>query len=71
LSHAFDIFSWPPLIFFDPIALPAYQIFQINSENSAVQNVFYFILLDSIFDHWWRGILLYMFGYGVSVVWSQ
>jgi len=30
----------------------------------------YFILLNSVFDHWWRRILLYIFGYGVSVVGS-
>jgi len=69
-SCTFDVFGRPPLILFNPIALPAYQIFQLISENSAVQNVFYFILLYSIFDHWWRGILLYMFGYGVGAVGS-
>jgi len=70
-SHAFDISGWPPLILFDPVALLAYQIFQLISENSAVQNVFYFVLFDPVFDHWWRGILLYAFSYGVGAVGSQ
>jgi len=51
-SCAFDIFGQPPLLLFDPIALPVYQIFHLISENLAVQNVFYFVLLDSVSDHW-------------------
>jgi len=68
---AFDVFGRPPLILFDPITLPAYQIFQLISENLAVQNTLYFVLFNSIFDHWWRGILLYAFSYGVCAVGSQ
>jgi len=70
-SHSFNVSGWPPLILFYSIALPEYQIFQLISENSAVKNVFYFILLDPILDHRWRGILLYTLGYGVGAVGSQ
>jgi len=66
--HAFDVFSWPPLVLFNPVTLPVYQIFQLISENLAVQNTLYFILFNSIFDLWWRGIFLYVFGYGVCAV---
>jgi len=70
VSCAFDIFGQPPLILFDPITLPAYQIFQLISEKLAVKMCL-LCILDLSLITWWRGILLYAFSYGVSAVGSQ
>ena len=63
-----DIFGWSPIVLLDAIPLPIYKVFEFPSENSAIQDAFYFIFFDSIMDYggWW--VALYSFGDGVCLV---
>jgi len=53
LLKPLGIFCWSPNILFNPISLPAYQVFKFPLEHLAIQNTFDFILLNSIMDYQW------------------
>src|SRR5882724_5165144 len=46
-----DIFRWSPLIFLNAVPFPMHKVFKFTLEDTAVQNMFYFIFFDPVTDY--------------------
>ena len=57
-SCALDILRWSPFILLDTPPLPPYQVLKFLLEDSAVQDLFHFLLFNSIMGHWGRQVTL-------------
>jgi len=61
---------WGVTVHFDPVSLPTYKIFELPSEDLAVQDALYFVLLDSIMDYRGWQVALHSFCEGICIVGS-
>ena len=66
--RTFDVFRWSPFIFLYAVSLPMYKVLKFSSKDSAVEDEFYLIFLDTIADDRGRRVMLNSLGYHVCIV---
>src|SRR5882724_12606862 len=66
--RTFDIFRWSPLVFLYAISLPTYEVLEFSLEDSAVEDEFYLVFLDTIADNRGRRVTLNSLGYHIRIV---
>ena len=63
LLRALYIANGAPFVFFNPIALPAYSVLNLSTEHPAVEDLFDFVLFDTITNdrgwQWWVAFLTF------------
>ena len=68
--RTFDVFRWSPFIFLYAISLPMYEVLKFSLEDSAVEDEFYLVFLDTIVDDRGRRVMLNLLSYHVHIVGS-
>ena len=68
--RTFDIFRWSPLVFLYAISLPTYEVLEFSLEDSAVEDEFYLIFLDTVADDRGRRVMLNLLGHHICIVGS-
>jgi len=66
----FDIFRWSPFIFLYAISLPTYEVLKFSSEDSAVEDEFYLVFLNTVVDDRGKRVMLNSLSYHVCIVGS-
>jgi len=64
--HAIEVFSWSPFVLLNSRPPPSYEVLMFSLEDPAVQDLFYFIFLDSVVGGGW--VVLYSFSDGICIV---
>src|SRR5882724_8235154 len=66
--RTFDIFRWSPFVFLYAISLPMYEVLEFSLEDSAVEDEFYLVFLDTIADDRGRRVMLNLLSYQICIV---
>ena len=64
LFGALYITDGVPFVFFNTIALPAYQVLNLSAEYLTVEDLFDFVFFNAVTNNWgwWRWVMFLTFG---------